>query len=75
MAEIVNIRQLRAGRALAGWTQEDLGQAMGLNGRMVRFWERKLPTNARKLALLEKTFKSVGIQFVSNPAVGVFKLK
>jgi len=50
MPKLVSTKQLKAARALAGLTQDQLGAAMGLNGRMVRFWERRIPTNPRKLA-------------------------
>jgi DNA-binding XRE family transcriptional regulator len=33
--------QIRAGRALAGWSQADLAKAAGLSERAVRYWEEQ----------------------------------
>jgi DNA-binding XRE family transcriptional regulator len=68
---LASCRQLRAARALAGWTQKDLGQAIGVNERQIRFWEKCIPTNARKRRMLENVFEDAGVEFVSTPTVGV----
>ena len=40
-SNLVTGRQLRAARVLAGMTQKTLAEALGINERAVRFWERK----------------------------------
>jgi transcriptional regulator with XRE-family HTH domain len=70
MPNLVSTKQLKAARALAGLTQDQLGAAMGLNGRMVRFWERRIPTNPRKLVRLEQALMARGVVVFSEPSVG-----
>ena len=67
MAGLVETRQLKAARALAGLTQQALGQALGVDGRQVRFWERRLPRSTRKLQALEAVFQEAGVRFIPNP--------
>lgn len=68
---LVTCRQLKAARALAGWTQRDLGKAIGVDPRQVRFWEKCIPTNTRKRQMLEHVFEDAGVEFVSAPTIGV----
>ena len=68
---LATCRQLKAARALAGWTQRDLGAAVGVDQRQIRFWERRIPTNARKRQMLEHVFADAGVEFVSDPTIGV----
>jgi transcriptional regulator with XRE-family HTH domain len=70
MPNLVSIKQLKAARALAGLTQDQLGAEMGLNGRMVRFWERRIPTNPRKLARLEQALLANGVALFTEPTAG-----
>ena len=69
--ELISCRQIRAARALIGWTQRDLGHALGVDERQIRFWERRLPTNQTKLLTLIEAFKAAGVEFVSAPTIGV----
>ena len=71
MPNLINTRQLRAARTMAGLTQDQLGAAMGLNGRMVRFWERRVPTNPRKVARIEQALLANGVALFSEPTAGV----
>ena len=71
MSNLVNTKQLKASRALAGLTQDQLGSAMGLNGRMIRFWERRVPTNPRKVARIEQALLANGVALFSEPTAGV----
>ena len=71
MSNLVNTKQLKAARALAGLTQDQLGSAMGLNGRMIRFWERRVPTNPRKVARIEQALLANGVALFSEPTAGV----
>ena len=69
--ELISCRQIRAARALIGWTQRDLGAALGVDERQIRFWERRLPTNRTKLRTLIEAFKAAGVEFISAPTIGV----
>lgn len=71
MAGLVHPRQIRAGRALLGWTQSDLGRAMGIDQRIIRFHERRLPSNPRKLVALERAFSDHGVEVFDTPTIGV----
>ena len=68
---ITSCRQIRAARALIGWTQKDLGNAIGVDERQIRFWERRLPTNQTKLLTLVEAFKVAGVEFICAPTIGV----
>jgi DNA-binding transcriptional regulator YiaG len=69
---LVACRQIRAARAMLGWTQSDLGRALGVDQRQVRFWERRLPSNRQKRRNIVLAFAAAGIEFTGTPAVGVF---
>ena len=71
---IISCRQIRAARALIGWTQKDLGNAIEVNERQIRFWERRLPTNQMKLQTLIEAFKAAGVEFISTPTIGVRRI-
>jgi len=68
---LVDCRQIRAGRALLGWTQRDLGIALGVNERQIRFWERRLPSSELKGRKIVVAFAAAGVEFVASPGVGV----
>ena len=67
---LIDRRQIRAARGLLGWTQSDLGKEMGVDGRQIRFYEKRLPTSPRKLVAIETAFRAAGVAFNANP-VGV----
>ena len=67
---LIDPRQIRAARGLLGWTQSDLGKALGVDQRIVRFHERRLPNSQRKLDAIEAAFRTAGVIFTSTP-VGV----
>ena len=71
---LVACRQIRAARAMLGWTQSDLGRALGVDQRQVRFWERRLPSNRQKRRNIVLAFADVGIEFVASPGVGVCEI-
>ena len=71
MDGLVHPRQVRAARALLGWTQSDLGRALGIDQRIVRFYEKGLPRNPKKIDALIRAFGTTGIRFVATPAIGV----
>jgi transcriptional regulator with XRE-family HTH domain len=74
MSNIVNGRQLRAARILAGLTQKELAQAVGVHERAARYWELKgdkSPTST--LSLLEKTeavLRDHGVIVFATPTAG-----
>jgi transcriptional regulator with XRE-family HTH domain len=69
--KLISTRQLKAARALAGLTQRDLGQLLGVDERQIRFWEKRIPTQSRKRRLLEQALEKAGIECYATPAIGV----
>ena len=70
---LVNGRQLRAARVLAGLTQRKLGVALGVDERAVRFWERKhdrRPTSAPNDRLIEVVLLDHGVILFAEPTPG-----
>jgi transcriptional regulator with XRE-family HTH domain len=70
MPNLINPRQLRAARALAGQTQRGLGAALGVDERQIRFWERRVPTNPRKVASIEQALLANGVALFAEPTAG-----
>ena len=70
MPNLINSRQLRAARTMAGLTQRGLGAALGVDERQIRFWERRIPTNPRKLALIEQALLTNGVALFTEPTAG-----
>ena len=75
MSNIITGRQLRAARILAGLTQKQLAQAVGINERAARYWElkeNKLPTSTPdNLAKIEAVLLDHGVVVFSTPTAGV----
>ena len=75
MSNIITGRQLRAGRILAGLTQRQLAQAVGVNERAARYWElkeNKLPTSTPDtLEKIEAVLLDHGVIVFSTPTAGV----
>jgi transcriptional regulator with XRE-family HTH domain len=75
MSNIVTGRQLRAARILAGLTQRQLAQAVGVHERAARYWElkeNKLPTlTAYHLQKIEAVLLDHGVIIFSSPTAGV----
>ena len=67
---LVNCRQLRAARVLAGLTQKTLGAALDVDERQIRFWERRIPTNPRKAARIEQALLANGVALFTEPTAG-----
>jgi len=70
MPNLINTRQLRAARAMAGMTQRGLGLALGVDERQIRFWERRIPSNPRKVALIEQALLANGVALFAEPTAG-----
>ena len=74
MSNIVTGRQLRAARTLAGLTQKQLAQAVGVHERAARYWElkeNKPPTST--LSLLEEievVLRKHGVIVFASPSPG-----
>ena len=75
MSNIVTGRQLRAARILAGLTQRQLAQAVGVHERAARYWELKgdkAPTStASSLSNIEAALRDHGVIVFSVPTAGV----
>jgi transcriptional regulator with XRE-family HTH domain len=75
MTNVVTGRQLRAARILAGLTQRQLAQAVGVNERAARYWElkeNKLPTSTpNNLEKIEAVLLDHGVVVFSTPTAGV----
>ena len=71
---IITGRQLRAARILAGLTQKQLAEKVGVNERAARYWELKehrAPTST--ISLLEKVeavLRDRGVIIFSQPTPG-----
>jgi len=75
---LVNGRQLRAARALAGLSQKALGEAVGVSERAVREWEAKedvRPVGPPNDLRVEKALRGLGVELFSTPTPGVRLLK
>ena len=70
---LVSCSQIRAARALLGWTQRDLGKSLGVDQRQIRFWERRIPLNKSKRQRIVDVFASHGVEFLAPPKIGVRK--
>jgi transcriptional regulator with XRE-family HTH domain len=71
---IVTGRQLRAARILAGLTQKQLAQAVGVHERAERYWElkkNKVPISAPKsLRNVEQVLLANGVIVFASPTPG-----
>jgi len=69
--KIVHPKQIKAARALLDMSQQELGQLLGVDSRMIRFMENRVPTQTRKRLLLERTLEAAGVACFSSPYIGV----
>jgi transcriptional regulator with XRE-family HTH domain len=71
---IVNGRQLRAARILAGLSQKQLARMVGVHERSVRYWELKedrAPTStATFLETIEAALLAHGVIIFAEPSPG-----
>jgi transcriptional regulator with XRE-family HTH domain len=74
MSNIITGRQLRAARILAGLTQRQLAQAVGVHERAARYWElkeNKLPTSTTSiLEEIEAVLRNHGVIVFASPTAG-----
>ena len=75
MSNIVTGRQLRAARILAGLTQKQLAQAVGVHERAARYWELKedqAPTSTpSSLQKIEVALRDHGVIVFAEPTAGM----
>jgi transcriptional regulator with XRE-family HTH domain len=73
-SNIVTGRQLRAARILAGLTQRQLAQAVGVHERAARYWElkeNKAPTSTPSiLEEIEIVLRNHGVVVFATPTPG-----
>jgi len=74
MSNIVTGRQLRSARVLAGLSQKEFAQAVGVHERAVRYWEMKegrLPTSTpASLQQIESALRRNGVLVFASPSPG-----
>ena len=74
MSNIITGRQLRAARILAGLTQRQLAQAVGVHERAARYWElkeNKAPTSTTSiLEAIEAVLRNHGVIVFASPTPG-----
>lgn len=74
MSNIISGRQLRAARILAGLTQRQLAQAVGVHERAARYWElkeNKPPTSTTSiLEEIEAVSRNHGVIVFASPTAG-----
>ena len=74
MSNIITGRQLRAARILAGLTQRQLAQAVGVHERAARYWElkeNKAPTSTPGvLEEIETVLRNHGVIVFALPTPG-----
>jgi len=74
MSNIISGRQLRAARILAGLTQRQLAQAVGVHERAARYWElkeNKPPTSTTSiLEEIEAVLRNHGVIVFASPTAG-----
>jgi transcriptional regulator with XRE-family HTH domain len=66
--------QIRAARALLGWSQEQLANASGIGWATLRRIEQKEGTirgNFSTILKIQKTFEQAGIHFIENNSEGM----
>jgi transcriptional regulator with XRE-family HTH domain len=75
MSNIINGRQLRAARILAGLTQKQFAAAVGVHERAARYWEQKeskAPTSTpSSLEKIETVLRDHGVIAFATPTAGV----
>ncbi len=66
---MLSIEQIRAGRALLDWTQDDLAGAAGLSKPAINNIERRLAKpRTETLLLVQSAFEKAGIEFIEGGA-------
>ncbi len=67
---MLSIEQIKAARALLGWTQEELAAAAGLSKPMINTLERRLANpKVDTLAALQRALEKAGVEFTDGSGV------
>jgi len=73
---LTNGAQIKAARALVGWSQRNLAQASGLHENAVAYWEAKSSIKHHRLhtssgtSRIIRALASVGVSFIAEPGPG-----
>jgi transcriptional regulator with XRE-family HTH domain len=61
------VEQVRAARAFLGWTQADLGEAVGLSLQTIRNFETgRFPLSSASLAAMGEALEKAGVEFLKS---------
>jgi transcriptional regulator with XRE-family HTH domain len=69
---VINVLQIKAARALLGWTAVQLAEKAGMSSATVKKYElqRGIPIASTRLLMQLKTaFENAGIEFTGDPMV------
>jgi len=69
---MISSEQIKAGRALLGWSAAQLSEASGVGLTTIRRYEMTpgVPqVNISRLSLLKQSLEQAGIEFTGNPEV------
>ena len=74
VAELSSGRQIKAGRALLGWTQEQLSERASLHKNAVKYWEARETIKGQSrdnsaTARMRDALNAAGVRFVDGGAV------
>ena len=68
--------QIRAARALLGWSREDLAERAGVHPQTISYWELRAPPKPRQGVTAPErmlaALRSAGVEIASEPRPGVF---
>lgn len=67
---MITIEQIKAGRALLEWTQEDLAREAGLSKPSINMLERRVANPKREtLEAIQSAMETAGVEFTEGPGV------
>ncbi len=69
---MINVSQIKAGRAMLGWSATVLAERAGVSPATVKKYElqKGIPAaNTKILMLIKNTFENEGIEFTGDPLV------
>jgi len=67
---MISIEQIKAARALLGWTQEELAAAAGLSKPSINTLERRIANpKVDTMMSIQKALESAGVEFTEGPGV------
>lgn len=75
---IASGKQLRAARAMLGWSRESLAERAGVHAKTVSYWEAKSSNyrsstiRASAPARMVAALQAAGIEIIAAPRLGIF---